>query len=150
MFLKGLDNLTRHSPDRTLKALSYFEEAIKLDPNYGRAYAGLAQAYWLTGILMLYPRLDISFQETLLRMRHYLQLALKNPTAVAHGLNGHLIYRLERRYEEAIAEVERAITLEPNNVDINRMMASTLTAMSRPESIEFAKRMLRIDPGCVD
>jgi tetratricopeptide (TPR) repeat protein len=82
-------------------------------------------------------------------MRHYLQLALKNPTSLAHGLNGNLIYRLERRYEEAIAEVERAITLEPNNTVINNQMASSLTAMSRPESIDYAKRMLRIDPGCV-
>lgn len=150
MLLKGSDNLNRHSPDRTLKAVSYFEKAIKLDPNYGRAYAGLAQAYWLASIFGLNSQLDISFQEIRLRMWHYLQLALKNPTALAYALNGHLIYRLERRYKEALAEVERAFTLEPNNVDINRMMASTLSAMSRSESIGYATRMLRIDPGCVD
>ena len=149
MFLKGWDNLHRPSPDRTLKALSYFEKAIALDPSYGRAYAGLAQAYWLASIFGLYRQLNISWQEIRLRMRHNLLLALKNPTSLAYALNGHLIYRLERRYEEAILEVKKAISLEPNNIDINRMMASTLSAVSRPESIDYAKRMLRIDPGCV-
>jgi tetratricopeptide (TPR) repeat protein len=42
-FLKGMDYLNRQS--RSAKTLSYFEKAIKLDPNYRRAYAGLARAY---------------------------------------------------------------------------------------------------------
>jgi TolB-like protein len=128
-FLKGMDYLNRHS--RTAKALSYFERAIKLDPNYGRA------------------RLGLSFQETRLWMRHYLQLAMKNPTSFAIVLNAKMIY-FERRYEEAIAEIGRAITLDPNDARSNWNMARALTAGGRPEeAIEYAKMALRIDPGCV-
>lgn len=148
-FLKGWDHLNRHNPELTVKSFSYFEKAIELDPNYGRAYAGLAHAYFVASISMLHPYLDISFQETRLRMRHYLQLALKNPTPLAHGFNANQIYRHERRYEEAIAEVELAMSLEPKNAEINRSMARVLTAISRPEAIDYTKRALRIDPGCV-
>ena len=42
-FLKGMDSLNRQS--RSTKTLFHFEKAIKLDPNYTRAYAGLARAY---------------------------------------------------------------------------------------------------------
>ena len=82
-------------------------------------------------------------------MRHYLQLAMKNPTSFASVLNAKIIY-LERRYEEAIMEIERAITQDPNDARSNWNMARALTAGGRPEeAIEHAKMALRIDPGCV-
>jgi TolB-like protein len=146
-FLKGMDYLNRQS--RTAKTLSYFEKAVKLDPNYGRAYAGLARAYDEASWLNLFGRLGLSFQETRLWMRHYLQLAMKNPTSFASVLNAKIIY-LERRYEEAIAEIGRAITLDPNDARSNWNMARALTAGGRPEeAIEYAKMALRIDPGCL-
>jgi len=146
-FLKGMDYLNRQS--RTAKTLSYFEKAIKLDPNYARAYAGLASAYDDASWLNLFERLGLSFQETRLWMRHYLQLAMKNPTSFAIVLNAKIIY-IERRYEEAIAEIGRAITLVPNDARSNWNMARALTAGGRPEeAIEYAKMALRIDPGCV-
>ena len=146
-FLKGMDYLNRQS--RAAKTLSNFEKAIKLDPNYGRAYAGLAWAYDDASWLNLYARLGLSFQETRLWMRHYLQLAMKNPTSFASVLNAKTIY-IERRYEEAIAEIRRAITLDPNDARSHWNMARALTAGDRPEeAIEYAKMALRIDPGCV-
>jgi tetratricopeptide (TPR) repeat protein len=146
-FLKGMDYLNRHS--QTAKALSYFEKAIKLDPNYGRAYAGLARAYDDVSRLNLFARLGLSFQEARLWMRHCLQLAMKNPTPFAIVLNAKMIY-FERRFKEAIAEIRRAITLDPNDARSNWNMARALTAGGRPEeAIEYAKMALRIDPGCV-
>ena len=146
-FLKGMDYLNRQS--RSAKTLSYFEKAIKLDPNYSRAYAGLASAYDDASWLNLYGRLGLSFQETRLWMHHYLQLAMKNPTSLASVLNAYIIC-LERRYEEAITEIERAITLNPNDARSNWNMARALTAGGRPEeAIEYAKMAFRIDPGCV-
>ena len=146
-FLKGMDYLNRQS--RTSKTLSYFEKAVKLDPNYSRAYAGLARAYEDVSRLHLFEPLGLSFQETRLWMYHYLQLAMKNPTSFAIVHNAKIIY-LERRYEEAIAEIGRAIDLDPNDARSNWNMARALTAGGRPEeAIEYAKMALRIDPGCV-
>jgi TolB-like protein len=146
-YLKGMDYLNRQS--RSTKTLFYFEKAIKLDPNYARAYAGLARAYDDASWLNLYGRLGLSFQESLLWMRHYLQLAMNNPTAFAIVLNAKLIY-LERRYEEAIAEIRRAITIDPNDARSHWNMARALTAGGRPEeAVEYAEKAIRIDPGCM-
>jgi adenylate cyclase len=142
-----MDYLNRQS--RSAKTLSYFKKAIELDPDYARAYAGLARAYGDASWLNLFGRLGLSFQETRLWMRHYLQLAMKNPTSFAIVLNAKMIY-FERRYEEAIAEIWRAITLDPNDARSNWNMARVLTAGGRSEeAIEYAKMALRIDPGCV-
>ena len=146
-FLKGMDLLNQWS--RTSKTLSYFEKAVKLDPNYGRAYAGLARAYDDVSWLNLFARLGISFQESRLWMRYYLQLAMKNPTSFAIVFNAKQMY-LERRYEESITEIGRAITLNPNDARSNWNMSRALTAGGRPEEgIEYAKMALRIDPGCM-
>jgi len=146
-FLKGMDYLNRQS--RTGKTLSYFEKAVKLDPNYGRAYAGLARAYDDLSWLNLFEPLGLSFQEARLWMRHYLQLAMKNPTSFASVFNANIMY-LERRYEEAIAEIGRALALNPNDARGNWDMARALTAGGRPEEgVEYARMALRIDPGCL-
>jgi len=146
-FLKGMNYLNQHS--QTAKALFYFEKAVKLDPDYGRAYIGLAKAYEDASWFDLFVRLGISFQETRLWMHHYLKLAMKKPTAFAIVLNAKILY-FERRYEEAILEIERAIALEPNDARSNWNMSRALTAGGRPEEgIEYAKHALRIDPNCV-
>jgi TolB-like protein/class 3 adenylate cyclase len=44
-FLKGWAHFLRESADECAKAIPYFEEAVKLDPNYGRPYAALALIY---------------------------------------------------------------------------------------------------------
>ena len=43
-FLQGWDHYRRETKEDTTKAITFFEQAIKLDPGYSRAYAGLAAA----------------------------------------------------------------------------------------------------------
>jgi tetratricopeptide (TPR) repeat protein len=74
---------------------------------------------------------------------------MKNPTSLASVLNAYIIC-LERRFEEAITEIEGAITQNPSDARSNWSMARVLNAGGRPEeAIEHAKMALRIDPGCV-
>ena len=44
-YLRGRHFVARHTLDDTLKAASYFEEAISVDPQYALAWAGVATAY---------------------------------------------------------------------------------------------------------
>jgi tetratricopeptide (TPR) repeat protein len=51
------------------------------------------------------------------------------------------------RYEEAIAESERAATLDPNNADLYIMRASVLNFAGRPEeALKIAEQALRFNP----
>jgi TolB-like protein len=45
-FLRGWAHYLRMTPDDLSRAIQSFKKTIELDPNYGRAYAALALAYW--------------------------------------------------------------------------------------------------------
>nr|MBA3694915.1 winged helix-turn-helix domain-containing protein [Acidobacteriota bacterium] len=45
LYLKGRYHAARLTPPEIYKGISYFQQAIELDPNYALAYVGLARAY---------------------------------------------------------------------------------------------------------
>src|SRR5437016_13937978 len=48
-YLKGRYFWSKRTREGMLKAVEYFQEAIRLDPNYAQAYAGLADRYLVGG-----------------------------------------------------------------------------------------------------
>ncbi|MEE9403011.1 MAG: FlgO family outer membrane protein, partial [Desulfobacteria bacterium] len=148
-FLKGADLMKRYSPDRTVKAIPYFEEAIKLDPNYSRAYAGLAEAYIFAGIYG--GRLvGLSPQECFLRSEHNREISMKNPTYGSYLLNAYFFFPVQRRWEEAIADGERSVALAPKESSAWHGLGWALIWGGRPEeAADVAGTALRVDPGCV-
>jgi len=90
--------------------------------------------------------LGISLGEARLRAGQYLRMAMKNPTATAHHVNG-LMYWLRRQHEEAVSELERALVLDPNDPSIYQDMGMVLNFGGKPkEAIDFINRGMRLDP----
>ena len=89
-----------------------FAKAVELDPLYARAYAGIADC---DSFLFLHYHLEH-------RDRHYSGHQLRrrwlwtDQLAEAHASRG-LALSLGKRYEEATAEFERAIALDPNSFE---------------------------------
>ena len=146
--LKGWEHYRRFTPDDFAKALSYFEKAIELDPNYGQAHAALAQTYWRGSELgwRWQMGLGVGWSEGRLLARQCLQTAMNNPTSLAHQVASAMdLYR--RQYEEAITEAKRAIALDPNDHRVHWIMAWVLIYAGSPEeAVEFAKTAMRLDP----
>jgi len=146
--LKGWEHYRRFTPDDFAKALSYFEKAIELDPNYGQAHAALAQTYWRGSELgwRWQMGLGVGWSEGRLLARQCLQTAMNNPTSLAHQVASAMnLYR--RQYEEAITEAKRAIALDPNDHRAHWIMAWVLIYAGSPEdAVEFAKTAMRLDP----
>jgi tetratricopeptide (TPR) repeat protein len=71
---------------------------------------------------------------------------MKNPTALALRTSARFrVYR--RQYEEAIAETERAIALDPNDADSHFRMGFVLIFAGRSaEAINFFKTAMRLNP----
>ena len=55
LYLKGRNAWNKRTGDALLQAIEYFNQAIAIDPNYGAAYAGLADCY---NMLVVYGRLQ--------------------------------------------------------------------------------------------
>jgi hypothetical protein len=88
----------------------------------------------------------VSWTEARMRAVQYLKLAMKNPTSIAHHVNG-LFYLWRRQHEKAVSEYERALALDANNPALNSGMGSVLMFSGKPkESIDFINRAIRLDP----
>ncbi|HEX2473407.1 MAG TPA: adenylate/guanylate cyclase domain-containing protein [Lacipirellulaceae bacterium] len=145
-FLRGWEHHRRTTPEDFAKAIPYFDEAIALDPNYGRAYEAAAMVYARTYIWGWSQNLGLSRREVRSRARQYLQKAQAYRTALTHQVNGILL-ESEWEHAPALAELKEAIALEPGDSWSYAVMAFTLTSVGRPaEAIPYIRTALRLDP----
>jgi TolB-like protein/Flp pilus assembly protein TadD len=146
-FLQGWEQYLRQTPDDFVKALSYFKKALELDPNYGRAYAALSLTYWNGATFGWARSMGVSsYMVARIRARHYLDIAMKNPTSIAHLAKFWRVY-FRRNYQEALAQARRVIALDPNNAEGYMALARILIMTGKPqESIDFVKKAMKLDP----
>ena len=125
-------------------ARDLFEQARKIDPNYARAYAGLAWAY-----------ADDYDYEWTDDYDKTLKLALENAsTAVRLDPNDYQAqwalgwaYLYNRQHEQAMAHYMRARELNPNDAELLAEMANFLIFIGQPkQAIDQAKEAIRLNP----
>jgi TolB-like protein len=148
-YMKGKAHLRRWTPDSLVKAINYFKQAVEVDPSYSQAYAGLAQAYAnaVVGGKAFYKKIGQEIAGSRFLMRHYLELAMKNPTSGAYSLLARLELR-RRHYNEAIKLAEKAVAIAPNDDYALRTLGLTLYNADRPnEGIPYIKESMRLNPS---
>jgi TolB-like protein len=130
--------------ERTARSRQMFFKAIELDPEYARAYQGVAYTYledwnWLWGE---------SPDDDLNRAFEYAQkaVALDDAESRAHyWLALTHVYR--REYEQARVHQRRALALNPNDADTLARMSWLLPLLGEhDEGIELGERALRLNP----
>ena len=108
-YARGMMNLRLASRDSIERAISAFEEAIRQDPEYAMAWAALGGAYSLKGSFLSIGDLVRKGVEMERRA-----VALDPELADAHTWLGGALLNLGQ-VDEAIASVNEAIRLEPEN-----------------------------------
>jgi adenylate cyclase len=149
-FLQALDYYRRETTNGTAKdtakAIAYFEQAIKLDPAYSRAYAGLAAAYWSLVPSGSNSAIGVEWQRLYDGLNENLAKALEKPTPLAYSVSAEWLSR-QGRNEEALPQIERALALAPNEADTHVSKARMLNATGRAEKAEHAVRLaMRLNP----
>jgi len=145
-FLRGWEHYRRTTPEDYAKAVPFFEEAIKLDPDYYRSYAALALVYIMSSNRQWTGKLGISEVEAHARAQHYLKIAQKQPSALTHQAAG-AIYLRRGMALDSIAEFKRAIDLDPNDSWSYAFASLALTLASRPdEAMRYINAAIRLDP----
>jgi len=129
-YLKGRYYWNKRTDESFKKAIGFFQEAIKIDPNYGLAYTGLADCYTL--------RSDYGFiasQEGYALAKAAVTLALKydESLAEAHTSLASIIAVTAWDWQGAENEYRRAIELNPNYPTAHHWYGSQLILQGRME-----------------
>ena len=145
-FLRGWELYRRQTPDDNLEAIALFEKAIELDPGYNRAYGGLAAAYWDRVTLNWENTHGFEWDRSFNNAIANLEKARSTPTSETYRISAE-IFSTWGRHDEAEAEINRAIALDPNSPDSYVSKARILNAIGRAEEAEQNVRIaMRLDP----
>jgi TolB-like protein/Flp pilus assembly protein TadD/rhodanese-related sulfurtransferase len=145
-FLQGWDLYRRETTQDAGKAIGFFEQAIRLDPQYSRAYAGLAAVYLRIVTLYWQPAIGIEYERAYAGLRENLATAMENPTSLAYLVSAEFLAR-QGRSKDALAQIDRALILAPNEADTHVSRARILNATGHAEEAEKAVRLaLRLNP----
>jgi adenylate cyclase len=120
------------------------EQALAIDPNNVRALGFLAVKFWLPAALGLSadPEADFRRGDELLSKL----LALDPNYAAAHMSKANIL-QAQRRIDEAIAENERAIALDPALADAVQSLGVDYQGLGQFEkSLEYFDKAIRLSP----
>src|SRR6266478_3682184 len=143
-FLLGDYHSSKRNPAALDKGIQYFQEAIRIDPSYAQAYAGLANAYIERDI---WGGLGIGKTADQIRTTTLTALELDAELAEAHVLLAHIHFQYDWDWQSTEAEYKRAIELNPNLAGSYVGYAYFLQAMGRhQEALAAAHRAVELDP----
>jgi TolB-like protein/tetratricopeptide (TPR) repeat protein len=143
-YLKGRFHLLKITRPDLDSALQYFELALKTDPNYALAYAGIAMVWSARQQQGLAPA-----SETTPRVAEAAAKALELDSTLAEV---HYLLAVTRTWvywdwEGAETEFRTAIGLNPNYAEARAYYSHLLNILGRPkEAVSQIERALDVDP----
>jgi adenylate cyclase len=126
------------------RARGWIEKAIELDPTYVHAYAFLSATYKMAVLFQWSenPQADLARSYELARKA----LALDDSDGVALTQLCDIDWQ-QRRYDQAVADGERCVAMNPSSTVCYEALASALTVSNKIEAaVRAAEIATRLDP----
>jgi TolB-like protein/DNA-binding winged helix-turn-helix (wHTH) protein/Tfp pilus assembly protein PilF len=144
LWLKGRYYWYKLNPEGLQKAIEYFQQALKKDPAYAPAYAGLADSYNLLAFFNVFPPREVMPKAKAAAVK---ALELDDNLAEAHVSLGWAGFTYDLDWPAAGKHFDRAILLNPAYPLAHSYYSLYLTALGRSEEgLTEAKRALDLDP----
>jgi serine/threonine protein kinase/tetratricopeptide (TPR) repeat protein len=128
-------------PENVSSAITVLTAALKLDPNYGMARAGLGMAYW-------WKYNATKDKQGVDLAREACSKAVESGTA---GAEGHICLGIVENgtggYEQAVAQFQKAVELEPTNDQAYAGLASAYKHLNKLDEAEKTyQRVIELRP----
>jgi len=144
LYLKGQYFFNQRNVAGFEQAIDYFQQATTKDPNYARAYAGLADCYALLGGYSDRPQTDFMPKARAAALR---ALDIDGNLAEAHTALALIVQNYDWDWKTADKEFRRAIELNPNYATAHHWYAEHLTWLGRfDEALSESERARQLDP----
>jgi len=143
-YMEGRFFLDRDSPGDLNRAVSYYEQAIKLDSSYALAWVGLSRTLFRQA-----DRGSIPLNEGRRRSREAVERALVlDPNLPdAHALTGQIKREVDWDWTGANTSLQRAVELDPENSAVLNLAAGLADSFGRfEEAVELLRRAIALDP----
>jgi serine/threonine-protein kinase len=143
-YLQGHFYFARRNLEDYRKAVGFFDEAIRLDPDYALAYAERSEAWTFIG--------DLSNEKqkeawATARSDAEKAVAIGPSLSEAHAALGWVRFFVEWKFGEGLAELRRAKQLSPGNPTVNDLLARVLVYLGHfQEAEELARQAIELDP----
>jgi TolB-like protein/DNA-binding winged helix-turn-helix (wHTH) protein/Flp pilus assembly protein TadD len=143
-YLRGRFFLEKRTTAGFNKAVDYFHQAVRADPRFAEAYAGLAKTYNALGTYGMLPPNE-SFPKA--REAADKALQLDDTLSEAYTARGFAWTMYERDWSAAEQDFQRAIMLNPNDANAHHGYAEHLTNVGHAEgAIAEMERARELDP----
>jgi TolB-like protein len=142
-YLQGHFHFQRRNLEDFRKAVSYFEEAIRIDPDYALAYAERSEAWSLIGDLTgqrvtAWPKAKSDAEKA---------VAIAPYLAEAHAALGWVRFFVDWKFAEGLSELKRAKELSPANPTANDLLARVIVYLGQVDEAErHARHAVELDP----
>ena len=142
-YLQGHFHLQRRNLEDYRKAISYFDQAIQIDPAYALAYAERSETWTLVGDLTgqhdtAWPKARDDAEQA---------VAIAPALAEAHTALGWVRFFVDWKFEEGLSELRRTKEIAPANPTANDLLARVIVYLGRIDDAERqARQAVELDP----
>jgi TolB-like protein/Tfp pilus assembly protein PilF len=144
LYLKGIHFTHRYAEEGFKKGIEHFEKALRLDPGYASAYAGMAHCYKELSFLSYlsagegYPKAKEAVKKA---------LEIDDSLGEAHATMGSIKFICDWDMDSPEIDFQRALALSPGSVEVHFMYAYYLFLCGKFENATtIAKRATELDP----
>jgi TolB-like protein/DNA-binding winged helix-turn-helix (wHTH) protein/Tfp pilus assembly protein PilF len=144
LYLQGRYFWNKRTEEGFQRAADYFQQAIARDPNYARAYAGLADTDALMSTWYMRPQNELMPKGRAAALK---ALQLDDTLAEAHTSLALIAENYDYDWQTAEKEFRRAIQLDPGYATAHQWYAEYLSWVGRfEEALAESEKARQLDP----
>ena len=144
-YLLGRYHVAKLNPSDLSRAVDYFQEAIRIEPDFAAAYAGLSRAWSERGVwgAKTYIEVESPAREAALKA-----LQIDPANSSAHTSMCMILINYDHNYSAAEEEVKRAIEIDPGSADAYVAYGWLLQVLGRHDEVrQQMEKAEQLDPA---